>query len=67
MKIIQQVLAGDKQRLNRGYNFTKVIEWFASKVDRILCLFDAHKLDVSDEFKQAILALEDMTKRFVSF
>eukprot|EP00938_MAST-03A_sp_MAST-3A-sp1_P005548 g5548.t1 len=51
------VLAGDKQRLNRGYNFTKVIEWFASKVDRILCLFDAHKLDVSDEFKQAILAL----------
>lgn len=51
------VLAGDKQRLNRGYNFTKVIEWFASKCDRILCLFDAHKLDVSDEFKQAILAL----------
>lgn len=52
------VLAGDKQRLNRGYNFTDVIEWFASKCDRILCLFDAHKLDVSDEFKMALLALK---------
>jgi len=52
------VLAGDKQRLNRGYNFTQVIEWFASKCDRILCLFDAHKLDVSDEFKKALLALK---------
>jgi hypothetical protein len=32
-------------------------EWFAERVDRILLLFDAHKLDISDEFKRSIEAL----------
>jgi len=51
------VLSGEKQRLGRAYNFTDVIKWFAERCDRILLLFDAHKLDISDELKDAIGAL----------
>ncbi|VEL19060.1 unnamed protein product [Protopolystoma xenopodis] len=52
------ILSGEKQRLDRGYDFTGVIEWFADRVDRIILLFDAHKLDISDEFKRAIETLK---------
>jgi len=52
------ILSGEKQRLNRGYDFVKVVAYWASRVDRILLLFDAHKLDISDEFRNAILALK---------
>lgn len=51
------ILSGEKQRVDRGYNFSGVIEWFAERVDRILLLFDAHKLDISDEFKRVIEGL----------
>ncbi len=51
------VLSGEKQRIGRAYNFSQVVEWFAGRADRILLLFDAHKLDISDEFKNAIEAL----------
>lgn len=51
------VLSGEKQRIGRQYDFTAVVEWFASRADRILLLFDAHKLDISDEFKRCIEAL----------
>jgi hypothetical protein len=51
------VLSGEKQRTARGYNFPEVVEWFAGRSDRILLLFDAHKLDISDEFKSAIESL----------
>uniref|UniRef100_A0AC35UFD4 EH domain-containing protein 1-like n=1 Tax=Rhabditophanes sp. KR3021 TaxID=114890 RepID=A0AC35UFD4_9BILA len=51
------VLSGEKQRLDRGYDFTGVLQWFAERVDRIVLLFDAHKLDISDEFKRCIEAL----------
>lgn len=51
------ILSGEKQRVDRGYDFTGVLEWFAERVDRILLLFDAHKLDISDEFQRSIEAL----------
>ncbi|VDO11819.1 unnamed protein product [Rodentolepis nana] len=52
------ILSGEKQRLGRGYDLTGVIEWFAHHVDRIILLFDAHKLDISDEFKSVIEAIK---------
>eukprot|EP00522_Entomoneis_paludosa_P009128 CAMPEP_0172458696 /NCGR_PEP_ID=MMETSP1065-20121228/28819_1 /TAXON_ID=265537 /ORGANISM="Amphiprora paludosa, Strain CCMP125" /LENGTH=576 /DNA_ID=CAMNT_0013213077 /DNA_START=39 /DNA_END=1769 /DNA_ORIENTATION=+ len=52
------ILSGEKQRTNRGYDFTKVVRWYAEKADLILLLFDAHKLDISDELKGAIDALQ---------
>lgn len=51
------ILSGDKQTVTRGYDFTGVVSWFAERTDLILLLFDAHKLDISDEFKQAIEVL----------
>lgn len=50
------VLAGEKQRLNRGYEFEQIVKWFADRVDIILILFDVSKLDISDEFRRVILA-----------
>lgn len=36
-----------------------MLEWFAERVDRIILLFDAHKLDISDEFSEVIRALKN--------
>ena len=52
------VLSGEKQRVNRGYDFTQVTAWFAVRADLILMLFDAHKLDISDEFRNVIESLK---------
>jgi len=52
------ILSGQKQRLGRNYDFAKVVEWMAYRSDRILLLFDAHKLDISDEFKSSIEMLK---------
>jgi GTPase SAR1 family protein len=52
------ILSGEKQRIGRSYEFTNVCEWFAARSDVILLLFDAHKLDISDEFKSAIESLK---------
>ncbi|KAG0368651.1 hypothetical protein BGZ54_001462 [Gamsiella multidivaricata] len=52
------ILAGNKQRIERGYDFTKTIEWFAERADLILLFFDSHKLDISDEFKASIHSLK---------
>jgi len=51
------ILSGEKQRQDRGYDFSGVVEWFAERGDRILLLFDAHKLDISDEFRSCIESL----------
>ena len=51
------VLSGEKQRLERGYEFPEVVRWFAERTDLILLLFDPYKLDISDEFKRVIQAL----------
>eukprot|EP00922_Rhytidocystis_sp_ex-Travisia-forbesii_P058220 GHVS01086097.1.p1 GENE.GHVS01086097.1~~GHVS01086097.1.p1 ORF type:complete len:301 (+),score=22.54 GHVS01086097.1:200-1102(+) len=50
------VLSGTKQT-SRGYDFEGVIGWFAERVDLILLIFDAHKLDISDEFRRCINSL----------
>jgi len=52
------VLSGEKQRLNRGYDFCQVCSWFATRADLIILLFDAHKLDISDEFRNTIDSLK---------
>jgi len=53
------ILAGEKQSISRGYDFTEVLRWFGERADRIILLFDAHKLDISDEFKSAIEAIKN--------
>lgn len=52
------VLSGEKQRVSRGYDFCAVCSWFAARADLIILIFDAHKLDISDEFKNAIDSLK---------
>ncbi|KAI5057139.1 hypothetical protein GOP47_0027154 [Adiantum capillus-veneris] len=51
------VLSGEKQRTNRSYDFPGVTEWFAAKCDLILLVFNAYKLDISDEFRDVIKSL----------
>ena len=53
------ILAGEKQSIKRGYDFAEILKWFAERADRIILLFDAHKLDISDEFKQAIMSIRE--------
>ncbi|KAJ9505858.1 hypothetical protein QJQ45_028265, partial [Haematococcus lacustris] len=48
------VLSGEKQRIERSYNFVEIARWFAARCDLIFLLFDPYKLDISDEFKQVL-------------
>lgn len=57
------VLAGAKQSVDRGYDFSAVLTCFAEKVDRILLLFDAHKLDISDELRNVLIALRPFDEK----
>ena len=45
------VLSGEKQK-SRDYDFCSIVEWFAERSDLIVVMFDAHKLDISDELTQ---------------
>ena len=51
------VLAGKKQT-DRTYSYEDVIKYFAPRVDMILLMFDAHKVDISDELKSIIQSIE---------
>jgi len=52
------VLSGEKQRVDRGYDFPAVTQHLAERADRILLLFDCSKLDISDEFKDVVRSLD---------
>merc|ERR1719265_1014345 len=56
------VLSGEKQR-DRGYDYNGVVTWFAQHSDRILLLFDAYKLDLSDEFKDVMKLIQAYDKK----
>mmetsp|Transcript_20333 Transcript_20333/g.36973 ORF Transcript_20333/g.36973 Transcript_20333/m.36973 type:complete len:453 (+) Transcript_20333:61-1419(+) len=51
------VLSGCKQRIGRNYDFASVCRWLAARADLILMTFDAHKLDISDEFQEVMEVL----------
>ena len=57
------VLSGEKQRVSRAYDFAKVARWFAERSELVLLLFDAHKLDISDEFRDIIAGLKGLESR----
>lgn len=48
------VLSGEKQNAGRNYDYEGVMKWFAERADLIIIIFDAHKLDISDELKRVI-------------
>lgn len=52
------VLSGEKQRLGRDYDFSEIVKWFAERADLIIIMFDAHKLDISDELKTVLDTLK---------
>jgi len=52
------ILAGEKQRLGRSYDYEAVVEWFIFRSDMIILLFDAYKLDIADELSKIIHKLK---------
>ena len=42
---------------NLFFPSTDVMRWFADRADMIIIMFDAHKLDISDELKTVLDAL----------
>lgn len=48
------ILSGAKQSIGRNYDYDAVMKWFAERADLIIIMFDAHKLDISDELKRVI-------------
>ncbi|CAM9413453.1 unnamed protein product [Pylaiella littoralis] len=53
------VLSGEMQKYQRAYKFADVARWFADRSDMILVLFDAYRLDVSDELIEILTRLKD--------
>jgi EH domain-containing protein 1 len=54
------VLSGEKQRINRTYDFGRVAKWFADRSDLILLLFDAR------EFQFVLVVLVIFTIHFMT-
>ena len=52
------ILSGQKQSIGRNYDYEQVMKWFAERADLIIIMFDAHKLDISDELKRVIELLK---------
>jgi len=52
------ILSGVKQSSERNYDYEDVMKWFAERADLIIIMFDAHKLDISDELKRVIELLQ---------
>ena len=48
------ILSGQKQSIGRNYDYESVMRWFAERADLIIIMFDAPKLDISDELKRVI-------------
>jgi GTPase SAR1 family protein len=44
------ILSGQKQK-HRAYDYEAVMKWFGERADLVIIMFDAHKLDISDELK----------------
>jgi len=51
------VLPNKRHSVERNYNFAAVCEWMAERADLVFLMFDAHKLDISDEFQTVMEAL----------
>ncbi len=52
------ILSGERQSVDRGYDMADVIEYFASKADVIIVIFDLNKPDVSEELRRTFAALK---------
>lgn len=50
------ILSGQKQK-SRNYDYEAVMKWFSERADLIIVMFDAHKLDISDELKSVMQLL----------
>jgi hypothetical protein len=47
-----------ESRIRLVHGKQSLTQWFASRSDLIVLLFDAHKLDISDEFRAVIQRLK---------
>ena len=61
-KIVERGAAVFVERL-RSYDFAEVSRWFAERSELVLLVFDAHKLDISDEFRDIIAGLRGYESR----
>jgi len=57
------VLAGNKQRIGRHFDFASICAWMAQRADLVLLTFDAHKLDISDEFQEVMEVLKPYAEK----
>lgn len=51
------VLPNKGHSVERNYDFAAVCAWLAERADMVLLMFDAHKLDISDEFQRVMEVL----------